>query len=56
MYYFFQIFAANSEELLTYHQEEVKQLYPKEGWVEQKPMELLESVYTCIDKAIENLK
>ena len=52
----FQIFSAGSGELLTYHQEEVEQIYPKEGWVEQKPLDLLQTVITCIDKAVENLK
>ncbi|KAF2354130.1 Glycerol kinase [Trinorchestia longiramus] len=52
----FLIFAAGSGEVLTYHQEEVVQLFPKEGWVEQDPMQLLNSVTTCITKAVDNLK
>ncbi|MCL4125198.1 UNVERIFIED_CONTAM: hypothetical protein GTU68_062180, partial [Idotea baltica] len=52
----FQVFAAGSGELLTYHQEEVVQLYPQKGWVEQKPNELLETVHTCIEKTVENMK
>lgn len=41
---------------MTYHQEEVAQLYPNEGWVEQDCNVLLNSVHTCIMKAVENLK
>ncbi|XP_064616632.1 glycerol kinase 3-like isoform X2 [Liolophura sinensis] len=51
----FLIFASNSAELLTYHQKETKQEYPKEGWVEQDPMEILNTVKECIEKAVKNL-
>ena len=51
----FLIFDSKQAELLTYHQLPVKQMFPKEGWVEQDPMEILESVVTCIDKAVSNL-
>lgn len=53
---FLQVFAAGTGEVLTYHQEEVAQLYPQEGWVEQDPMALLKSVLTCIEKTVENLR
>lgn len=52
----FLVFAAGTGEVLTYHQEEVAQLYPQEGWVEQDPMALLKSVLTCIEKTVENLR
>ena len=51
-----QVFAAGSGEVLTYHQEEVAQLFPQEGWVEQDPMQLLNSAINCITKAVENLR
>uniref|UniRef100_A0A0P4W7J1 Probable glycerol kinase n=1 Tax=Scylla olivacea TaxID=85551 RepID=A0A0P4W7J1_SCYOL len=52
----FLVFSATTGEVLTYHQVEVAQHYPKEGWVEQDCNELLKSVHTCILKAVENLK
>lgn len=52
----FLVFAANNAELLTYHQIEVPRVCPKEGWVEQDPMVLLNSTLTCVDKAVENMK
>ncbi|CAL4086780.1 unnamed protein product [Meganyctiphanes norvegica] len=52
----FLVFAAGSGEVLTYHQEEVAQLYPKEGWVEQDPDELLNSSLKCIEKTVDNLR
>ncbi|XP_013394557.1 glycerol kinase isoform X1 [Lingula anatina] len=52
----FFIFDAKTAELLTYHQVEIKQLLPKEGWVEEDPKEILSSVLECMEKAVENLK
>lgn len=52
----FLVFAANTGETVTFHQIETKQIYPKAGWVEQDPMEILSSVRTCIDKTVEKLK
>ena len=53
---FEQVFAAGTGEVITYHQEEVAQFFPNEGWVEQDPMELLSTVHVCIARAVENLK
>lgn len=52
----FLIFSSTTGELITYHQTEMKQYCPKEGWAEQDPMDILNSVIVCIDKAVENLK
>lgn len=51
----FIIFKANSSEVVAYHQKELKQHFPQEGWVEQDPMDILEVVKTCIEKAVEKL-
>ncbi|KAH9514969.1 Glycerol kinase 3, partial [Bulinus truncatus] len=51
----FLIFNADTAEVITYHQVEIKQIYPKEGWVEEDPMEILESSKICIEKATNNL-
>ncbi len=42
--------------MLTYHKESIRSIYPKEGWVEQNPVEILNAVYTCIEVAVENLR
>ncbi|RUS78178.1 hypothetical protein EGW08_014066 [Elysia chlorotica] len=49
------IFNAKTSEVITYHQVELKQIFPKSGWVEEDPMEILETTKICIDKAVENL-
>lgn len=41
--------------MLTYHQVDVKSIHPKEGWVEQNPIEILNAVKKCIEVTIENL-
>ncbi|XP_074574679.1 glycerol kinase-like [Curcuma longa] len=35
------------------HQMEFTQFYPETGWVEQDPMEILQSVRVCMEKAVE---
>ena len=40
----FLVFDADSEELVASHQIPVENKFPKEGWCEQDPLELLESV------------
>lgn len=42
--------------MLTYHQVDVRSLKPKEGWVEQNPLEILTAVRICVEKALQNLK
>ncbi|XP_076800358.1 glycerol kinase-like isoform X2 [Clavelina lepadiformis] len=51
----FLVFNAKTAELLCYHQVEVEQLFPNEGWVEEDPMEILRTVYECIDATTSNL-
>ncbi|XP_077288064.1 glycerol kinase 3-like [Arctopsyche grandis] len=51
----FTVFAANTSEMLTYHQIPVNTLYPKDGWVEQNPMEILNCVLECIEITLDNL-
>ncbi|XP_054282634.1 glycerol kinase-like [Macrosteles quadrilineatus] len=52
----FLVFAANTAEVLTYHQEEIKQICPQEGWVEQDPFEILHLVEKCLSVSVNNLK
>ncbi|XP_043484071.1 glycerol kinase-like isoform X1 [Leptopilina heterotoma] len=51
----FLVFAANTAEVLTYHQVSISKSYPKEGWVEQNPMEILGAVVECLNKTVDNL-
>ncbi|XP_075826955.1 glycerol kinase-like [Microtus pennsylvanicus] len=51
----FLVFNPKTAELLNYHQVEIKQEFPKEGWVEEDPKEILQSVYDCIEKTCEKL-
>ncbi|XP_021118266.1 glycerol kinase isoform X9 [Heterocephalus glaber] len=50
-----QVFNSKTAELLSHHQVEIKQEFPREGWVEQDPKEILQSVYECIEKTCEKL-
>lgn len=51
----FIIFKANSSEVVVYHQKELEQHFPQEGWVEQDPYAIMEVVTFCIEKAVEKL-
>ncbi|XP_003414177.1 glycerol kinase 2 [Loxodonta africana] len=51
----FLVFNSKTAELLTYYQVELTPEFPKEGWVEQDPKEILQSVYECIERTCEKL-
>ncbi|XP_048220406.1 glycerol kinase 2 [Perognathus longimembris pacificus] len=51
----FLVFNSKTAELLCHHQVELTQEYPKEGWVEQDPKEILQSVYECMARTCEKL-
>lgn len=52
----FKAFAAETSEVLTFHQIDIPQKCPQENWVEQDPMDILEAVRECVEKTIYNLK
>ncbi|KAI5633101.1 glycerol kinase [Phthorimaea operculella] len=52
----FLIFAANTSEVLTYHQVVLKRFSPQEGWVEQDATEILNAVVECIEVTADNLR
>ncbi|XP_050664380.1 glycerol kinase-like [Leptidea sinapis] len=52
----FLVFAANTSEVLTYHQIILKRFSPREGWVEQDALEILSAVLECIEETIDNLR
>ncbi|CAH6883165.1 glycerol kinase 2 [Phodopus roborovskii] len=51
----FLVFNSKTAELLSHHHVELTLEYPNEGWVEQDPKEILQSVYECIAKTCEKL-
>lgn len=51
-----QVFAAQTAEVLTYHQVSVPSICPNEGWVEQDPQVIMNAVLECVEKTVENLK
>ncbi|KAI3366125.1 hypothetical protein L3Q82_009946 [Scortum barcoo] len=50
-----KVFNSKTAELLSHHQVEIKQSFPKEGWVEEDPKEILQSVYECMERTCEKL-
>lgn len=52
----FLLFASKTAALLAFHQIEVNSVYPKEGWVEQDPKEILSSVYHCMEQTLHSCK
>ncbi|KAF5298514.1 hypothetical protein FQR65_LT00056 [Abscondita terminalis] len=52
----FLVFSANTAEVLTYHQIPIAHYTPKEGWVEQDPYRILQSVIETINVTCDNLK
>ena len=43
-------------QIVSMSQKEIRQIYPKEGWVEHDPVEILNSVIEVTQEAIEKLK
>ncbi|PIO59463.1 carbohydrate kinase, FGGY family protein, partial [Teladorsagia circumcincta] len=52
----FLVFEADTGDLVTSHQIEVRQLFPEPGWVEMDPNEIIETVKECIVKVVEKLE
>uniref|UniRef100_A0A7N6AFP7 glycerol kinase n=1 Tax=Anabas testudineus TaxID=64144 RepID=A0A7N6AFP7_ANATE len=51
----FLVFNAKTAELISHHQVEINQSFPKEGWVEEDPKEIMQSVYECMERTCEKL-
>lgn len=51
----FVLFKAGTAEIVCYHQKELHNITPNEGWVEQNPMDILNVVNECIEKTVEKL-
>lgn len=51
----FILFKAGTTEVVASHQQELSQIHPQEGWVEQDPQEILNVVNICIENAIDKL-
>lgn len=52
----FLIFRAESSEIIASHQKAVTNIFPREGWFEQDPMEILRVVVECIEQAVKKLE
>lgn len=52
----FIIYRAGSDVPICSHQLDVKSFYPKEGWVEQDPIEIYEVVKKCIDVTMDEFQ
>lgn len=50
-----QIYKIPEFEEVASYQKEVVQITPKEGWVEQDPVEILETVRLCAKQACDKL-
>ena len=53
---FVQVFAGDTAEVLTYHHVSISKSHPREGWVEQNPMEILAAVEECLNQTVHNLR
>lgn len=51
----FILFKAESSEIVCFHQKNIGQITPQEGWVEQDPMVLLATVEECIQQTMDKL-
>ncbi|KAF6130184.1 glycerol kinase 2 [Phyllostomus discolor] len=51
----FLVFNSKTAEPLTHHQVELTQEFPKEGWVEQDPKEIIQCTYECMERTCEKL-
>lgn len=51
----FVLFKAGTAEIVCYHQKELQNFTPNEGWVEQNAMDILNVVNECIEKTVEKL-
>lgn len=51
----FILFKAGTAEIVASHQQELPQIHPQEGWVEQDPMEIIRIVEICIENTIDKL-
>lgn len=51
----FVLFKAGTAEVVCYHQLELHQITPFEGWVEQDAIEILRVVEECVEKTVEKL-
>ncbi|UYV70123.1 GK, partial [Cordylochernes scorpioides] len=60
----FFVFSAKTMEVVAKHQVEIHQTFPKDGWVEEDPLEILSSIshfhrflrFTCIRHTIDDLQ
>ncbi|XP_047140126.1 glycerol kinase 3 isoform X1 [Hydra vulgaris] len=52
----FLVFSAETGDLIASHQVETHSVYQQEGWCQQDPKEILDSVLLCIESVVSNMK
>lgn len=52
----FQIYKTPELEEVCSHTIEIQQINPKVGWVEQDPLDIMNNVLLCVQKACQQLK
>lgn len=52
----FIVFCPRSSEIIAMHQIPLKVIYPKNGWVEQDPLEIISLIDQCFKGALEELR
>ncbi|ALC43588.1 Gyk, partial [Drosophila busckii] len=52
----FMIFRAGTDDIVCYHQIEVPSIFVKEGWCEQDPVVIINTVNDCIEGACQKLR
>ncbi|CAL1581660.1 unnamed protein product [Knipowitschia caucasica] len=52
----FLVFNARTAEVVAHHQVEITQSFPREGWVEEDPKEIMQSVYQVMQSTCEKLQ
>ena len=52
----FVVFNSKTSEVLSHHRVTLTQEFPKEGWIEQDPKQILQSVNECIERTCEKLQ
>ncbi|XP_054164173.1 glycerol kinase-like [Oppia nitens] len=51
----FSVFVSQTGQIITYYQLEVNKILPREGWIEQDPVQIYETVLNCIEVVANKL-
>ena len=51
----FSVFVTQTGQIITYYQQEVNKILPREGWIEQDPNQIADTVLHCIEVVAHKL-